>query len=375
MPDLTHFITLNSKAYMGHKTPLYQRHQHAGAKLVDFAGWDMPLHYGSQLDEHHQVRTDAGIFDVSHMLVVDLAGAQAYPFLRRLLANDVAKLKQPGKAIYTCMLNPQGGVIDDLIVYKRDENSYRLVINAGTREKDLNWLRQQSTEFSLTITPRTDLCILAIQGPQAITKVAAVFDQELYQKIKALHPFEAIEHKDYFIARTGYTGEDGLEVLVSASQAPEFWDQITTAGVKPCGLGARDTLRLEAGLNLYGTDMDENTTPLESNLGWTVAWEPKDRDFIGRVALEAKKPLTNKRLVGLVLQPKGVLRNHQKVLINHEAGEITSGGFSPTLQQAIALARIPLSTHTQCLVEIRGQELPADIIKPPFVKHGKKAFE
>ena len=361
---------------MGQKTPLYAKHLAACAKIVDFAGWDMPLHYGSQIDEHHQVRKDAGVFDVSHMLVVDLTGSQTEDFLRRLLSNDVAKLKNPGKALYTCMLNPQGGVLDDLIVYKQDEQHYRLVINAGRREQDIAWIKQQSDGFAVKITPRTDLCIVAIQGPNALTKAAAIFPAALYEKITALRPFEAVNDANYFVGRTGYTGEDGLEVFVGADEAPVFWDKILAAGVKPCGLGCRDTLRLEAGLNLYGSDMDENTTPLESNLSWTVAWEPKERDFIGRAALETQKPLTTQRLVGLVLEQKGVLRNHQKVFIpDNEPGEITSGSFSPTLQEAIALARIPVTDTSRCFVEIRGQQLPARIIKPPFVRYGKKTFE
>ncbi|HVV68624.1 MAG TPA: glycine cleavage system aminomethyltransferase GcvT [Gammaproteobacteria bacterium] len=361
---------------MGQKTPLYTKHLDAGAKIVDFAGWDMPLHYGSQIDEHHQVRKDAGVFDVSHMLVVDLAGSRVEDFLRRLLSNDVAKLKNPGKALYTCMLNPQGGVLDDLIVYKQDGDRYRLVINAGRREQDLAWIKQQSQGFAVEITPRTDLCILAIQGPNALTKASTIFPAALYEKIKALRPFEAVEQAGYFIGRTGYTGEEGVEVLVPASEAPVFWDKILASDIKPCGLGARDTLRLEAGLNLYGSDMDESTTPLESNLGWTVAFEPKDRDFIGRAALEAQKPLISRKLVGLVLEQKGVLRNHQKVIISENGcGEITSGSFSPTLQEAIALARIPVTESTQCSVEIRGQQIPARIVKPPFVRHGKKTFE
>jgi aminomethyltransferase len=357
---------------MGNKTPLYQQHQAAGAKLVDFAGWDMPLHYGSQLEEHNRVRSDAGVFDVSHMLVADITGDQVTGFLRKLLANDVVKLQHPGKALYTCMLNHEGGVIDDLITYKLTDQYYRLVINAGTREKDLAWIQQHGKEFSVDITPRTDLCILAIQGPQAINKAAAIFPAELYQRIKALKPFEALEDRDYFVARTGYTGEDGLEVLIKATEVAGFWRKIIAAGIKPCGLGARDTLRLEAGLNLYGADMNETTTPLESNLAWTIAWEPKDRNFIGRPALESKKPFIKQRLVGLVLEQKGVLRNHQTVFVDNEIGEITSGSFSPTLQKAIALARIPVSEDTHCFVEIRGQKSAAQIVTPPFVRHGKK---
>ncbi len=360
---------------MGHKTPLYQKHLQAGGKMVDFAGWDMPLHYGSQLEEHHQVRQDAGVFDVSHMTIVDVEGEQAYDFLRWLVANDVSKLKEVGKALYTCMLNEQGGVVDDLIVYKLGEQRYRLVVNAGTREKDIAWIKKQSKNFSVQLQVRTDLTILAIQGPQAIAKVEGVFPPKLYQSVQALRPFHALEHQGWMIARTGYTGEDGIEALVPADEVGSFWDALIAIGVKPCGLGARDTLRLEAGLNLYGADMDEKTSPLESNLAWTIAWD-ENRDFVGRRALEAKKNNGAQRLVGLVLEQKGVLRNHQKVIIPGVGeGEITSGSFSPTLQLAIALARVPAAIGDSCLVEIRGQQVPARVVKPPFVRHGQKVFK
>jgi aminomethyltransferase len=361
---------------MSNKTILYAQHQAANAKIVDFAGWDMPLHYGSQLEEHHQVRKDAGVFDVSHMTIVDVTGNQAKEFLQKLLANDVGKLKQPGKALYGCMLNEQGGIIDDLITYWLGENRYRLIVNAGTREKDIAWLQKQSEAFDVQLTLRVDdLAILAIQGPQAIAKAANVFDAVLYAKIQALKPFEVIEENDYCIARTGYTGEDGMEAMIPIADAAVIWDKILAADIKPCGLGARDTLRLEAGLNLYGADMDETKTPLESNLSWTVAWEPKSRDFIGRAALEQQRSTLNQKLVGLVLEQKGVLRNHQKVVVSEVGeGEITSGSFSPTLQQAIALARVPIATGDSCFVDIRGQLSPAKVVKPVFVRQGKAIF-
>ncbi len=360
---------------MGQHTSLYERHQRAGAKIVDFAGWDMPLHYGSQLDEHHIVRQDAGVFDVSHMTVIDIDNPEAAPFLRYLLANDVAKLKNPGKALYSCMLNERGGVIDDLIVYRLAEQSYRLVVNASTRAKDFAWIEKQAKSFAIKPQLRTDLAILAIQGPQAIAKTAKVFPADQYTLIAALRPFEVVELGDCCVARTGYTGEDGLEVILPTTEVGAFWDQLMAADIKPCGLGARDTLRLEAGLNLYGADMDESTSPLESNLSWTVAFEPAERDFIGRPALLAQKEHLQHRLVGLVLEQKGVLRNHQKVIVPHMGeGEITSGSFSPTLQQAVALARVPIGVGPQCFVEIRNQQIPATVVKPPFVRQGKKAF-
>lgn len=358
---------------MTQQTVLYTKHQEAHGKIVDFAGCEMPLHYGSQLEEHHQVRTDAGVFDVSHMTIIDVTGEQVVDFLRTVLANDIGKLKQPGKALYGCMLNEAGGIIDDLITYWLGDNRYRLVVNAATRAKDLAWLEKHRQTFSVEIKLRSDeLAILAIQGPEAIKKMAQVFDPVIYEKIQALKPFEVIEQGDYCIARTGYTGEDGVEAMVPLKDAPIIWDKLVAAGVKPCGLGARDTLRLEAGLNLYGTDMDETKTPLESNLAWTVAWEPENRQFVGRAALEKYKNTVNQKLVGLVLEQKGVLRNHQKVVIPDVGeGEITSGSFSPTLQQAIALARVPLMTGERCLVDIRGQLVPAKVVKPNFVRHGK----
>lgn len=358
---------------MLNRTPLYAEHQQAGAKLVDFAGWEMPLNYGSQIEEHHKVRRDAGMFDVSHMLPVDVQGPKAQQFLRYVLANDVARLV-PGKALYTCMLNEKGGVIDDLIVYQLEPDFYRIVVNAGTREKDVNWLKKQAANFNLEIKPRTDLAILAIQGPHARNKVSEILDPARKNMIANLKPFSAALDKNWLIARTGYTGEDGLEIILPATEVVKFWQDLVKVGVSPCGLGARDTLRLEAGLNLYGNDMDDSVTPLESNLAWTVAFDPQDRDFIGREVLEKQQQTLKQQLVGLVLEEKGVLRNHQKVITKNGAGEITSGSFSPTLGHAIALARIPVNSGENCQVEIRDKLVPVRIVKPPFVRHGKKVF-
>lgn len=364
----------NGCQVMASKTPLYQQHQDAGAKLVDFAGWEMPLHYGSQLDEHHQVRQDAGMFDVSHMTVVDIQGSAAKPFLRYLLANDVNKLLQPGKALYSCMLNQQGGVVDDLIVYFVAEHDYRLVVNSGTRAKDLAWIQQHATDFQVTINPRPELAIIAVQGPQAIAKFAQLLTAAEVTILNALKPFHLVKLADYFIARTGYTGEDGVEIILAAAQANTLWNKLLQTGIKPCGLGARDTLRLEAGLNLYGSDMDDTTSPLESNLAWTVNWDDATRQFIGRESLlQQQAQGLQKKLVGLVLEDKGVLRSHQKVIIDGVGeGETTSGTFSPTLGKAIALARIPVAADGTCKVAIRGKHLTATIITPPFVRKGKK---
>ncbi len=357
---------------MGSRTPLYDTHIAAGARMVDFGGWDMPLHYGSQIEEHHAVRRDAGMFDVSHMLGVDLTGSQAGDYLRRVLANDVGRLKEPGKAIYSCMLNDSGGVIDDLIVYFLGDNRFRMVVNAGNRDKDIAWLTRQHAGFEVRIQPRTDLAMIAVQGPNARAKVATLIGERASPALQ-LKPFTGCELPPYFIARTGYTGEDGWEIMLPAEEVPALWAALRAAGVAPCGLGARDTLRLEAGMNLYGNDMDESVSPLESGLAWTVAFDPPERDFIGRAALEAqRKAGVPRKLVGLELGERGVLRGHQKVIVPAIGeGELTSGTFSPTLERAIGFARVPAAAAERVEVEIRGRRVPARIVKYPFVRHGK----
>jgi aminomethyltransferase len=361
---------------MGKRTALFDKHVENGARIVDFAGWDMPLHYGSQLEEHHRVRREAGMFDVSHMTIVDIKGPQADRFLRRLLANDVGKLTQPGKALYSCMLNEQGGVLDDLVVYCFSEDRFRAVLNAATRNKDLKWMHRQASGYSVTMEERRDLAMIAVQGPLARQAVMARLTEQERNIAGDLEPFYAAELASLFVARTGYTGADGFEIMLANESAPGFWQDLFERGVYPTGLGARDTLRLEAGLNLYGSDMDEHTTPLESGLGWTVAWLPAGRNFIGRHALEAQRSAgVRRKLVGLILEGKSVPRAQGKVIVDKgEQGEITSGTFSPTLGVGIALARVPMGTGTYCTVEIRGKRLPARVIKPPFVRHGKSCL-
>ncbi len=358
---------------MSRKTALNALHRAHGGRMVPFAGWEMPLHYGSQMEEHHAVRRSAGMFDVSHMLVIDLVGEQSRPFLQQLLANDVARLQTAGKALYSCMLNEQGGVIDDLIVYHLRDNAFRLVVNAGCADKDLAWIKEQVAPFAVTVTPRHDLALIAVQGPQAREKTRPLLPATLAERAAQLAAFHAAVQDQWCVARTGYTGEDGFEIMLPATQAPALWQALAEAGVAPCGLGARDTLRLEAGMNLYGSDMDEQYSPLESGLGWTVAWEPAARNFIGRKALETKRnAIDNKRLVGLLLEGRGVLRNHQKLFSDGvEVGEATSGGFAPTLQRSIALARVEPDIGDACSVEIRGRQVPAKVIRPPFVRKGK----
>lgn len=356
---------------MTQQTALFAQHVAAGGKMVDFAGWEMPLHYGSQLNEHHQVRRDAGVFDVSHMTIVDLKGTNVKTFLQKLLANDVARLKTTGKALYSCMLNEQGGVIDDLIVYFCAEEHYRLVVNAGTHDKDLAWITQQAESFDISIEERRDLSMLAVQGPNARAKVLPLLPKDLQDSAMQLGVFFSTWNEKWFIARTGYTGEDGFEIMIPNQKVSEFWNALLNAGIKPIGLGARDTLRLEAGMCLYGTDMDDNISPCEAGLKWTIAWQPEERDFIGRAALKEKCENNALVQVGLLLLGKGVLRNHQKVLTEKGTGEITSGTFSPTLSRAIALARVPVDCGEQVQVEIREKLYPAQVVRTPFVRHGK----
>ncbi len=355
---------------MPQQTPLHAAHLAAGARMVDFGSWDMPINYGSQIEEHHQVRQAAGMFDVSHMTVVDINGAQARHFLSYLLANDVAKLSTPGRALYSCMLNEQGGILDDLITYFLDENFFRVVVNAATHDKDMAWITSQARAFDVVVNERPELAMIAVQGPKAREIVLAGLPQVDATSAAELKPFSAGQYGDLFIARTGYTGEDGFEISLPAEAATTLWDQLLSAGVTPCGLGARDTLRLEAGMNLYGQDMDETVSPLESALGWTVALQD-DRVFIGKDALlEQKARGVENKLVGLVLQGRGVLRPGQKIVTDAGEGVTTSGSYSPTLQKAIAFTRIPKGARQNCQVDIRGKLLDCSIVQPPFARNG-----
>lgn len=352
------------------RTPLYDAHLASGARMVDFGGWEMPINYGSQIEEHHKVRQAAGMFDVSHMTVVDINGAHARHFLSYLLANDVAKLKTPGRAFYSCMLNEQGGVVDDLITYFLDEAFFRVVVNAATHDKDMAWITSQARAFDVVVDERPELAMIAVQGPNARETVLAQLPAADAATAAGLKPFGAGQFGDLFIARTGYTGEDGFEISMHADSATTLWNKLLAAGVAPCGLGARDTLRLEAGMNLYGQDMDESVTPLESALGWTVALKD-ERAFIGKDALlEQKASGIERKLVGLVLQGRGVLRPGQRIVTDAGEGVTTSGSFSPTLQKAIAFARIPKDATQSCQVDIRGKLLDCSIVRPPFARNG-----
>ncbi len=355
------------------QTPLNARHRAAGARMIDFSGWDMPLHYGSQLREHAAVRSACGVFDVSHMGLVDVTGDDAEAYLRRLLANDVARLED-GQALYSCMLNADGGVLDDLIVYRLRQGRYRCVVNAANRDSDQDWMRQQLCGFNADLRLRDDLGLLAVQGPQAEGILAGLIESDLCDAIRSLAPFHCLERGAWLVGRTGYTGEDGFEVAVPAAQLAGLWQGLMDAGVAPCGLGARDSLRLEAGMHLYGQDMDAQTSPLVSRLGWTVAWQPTGRDFIGRQALATEREVgPDRNLYGLVLGERGMLRQGQQVTLTERdgSGSVTSGGYSPQLGCSIGLARLPLEPGEWVTVQSRDRQLPARVVRPPFVRQGR----
>ena len=359
-------------------TPFYQAHQDAGGKLVDFAGWMLPVNYGSQIAEHEAVRTDAGMFDVSHMLVSDICGSGAKAWLQKLLANDVAKLPFAGKALYSAMLNEEGGVMDDLIVYRANEaeTAYRIVSNAATRAKDLAQFAEVGAAFDIEITPRYDLAMLAVQGPKAIEKLLSV-KPEWADTVNNLKPFQGADLGDnWFVARTGYTGEEGVEVILPATEAYAFFKALQAAGVQPCGLGARDTLRMEAGMNLYGNDMDDHTSPLQAGMGWTVDLKDEARDFVGKAALVAlKEKGVDVKQVGLLLEKGGILRDGMEVITEAGNGITTSGVFSPSLKQSIAIARVPKAFEgDSAKVLLRGKEVDVRVLKLPFVRNGKQQF-
>jgi len=362
---------------MSKKTPLYNKHLQAHAKMVDFSGWEMPIHYGSQLNEHHQVRKEAGVFDISHMTVLDLTGKQVREFLRWLLANDVTRLKHSGQALYSCMLNEQGKILDDLIVYYQQEEHFCMITNAATRQKDIAWVTEHAKTFAVDVVERQEIAMLAVQGPKARERVKSVLPPDLQAPALALAPFYCCWNEQFFVARTGYTGEDGFEIILPDNQAPALWEGLLVNNIMPIGLGARDTLRLEAGMNLYGVDMDEQFSPLESGLAWTVAWSPENRPFIGRKALQQQREQDQHLVLkGLILLEKGVLRHHQTVIVDGLGeGHITSGTFSPSLGQAIALARLPPGDYQQVTVMIRNKPLTARVVKPPFVRYGRICFE
>ena len=344
--------------------------------MVDFAGWNLPLHYGSQVSEHHAVRNSVGMFDVSHLALTRVSGRGAKSYLRRLLANDIDRLGDRVAGLYSCLLNDSGCVLDDLIAYRLADDRYRVVSNAATAEAVRAQMHKLARPFPVQLAPEEDRVTLAVQGPQAMelgSAVAAkVIGGEYAAELAALKPFSAMDESGMLAARTGYTGEDGFEIYLDAATGQAFWQALLKVGVTPCGLGARDTLRLEAGLCLYGQDMDATVTPLHCGLKWTLAMDPPQRDFVGRRALEclvgnADLPVFK----GLIMQKRGMLRAGQKVVTPNGPGVVTSGGYSPIMSVSIGLARVPLGPYTECEVEIRGAGTPCAVVKPPFVRRGR----
>ncbi|MFN4263757.1 MAG: glycine cleavage system aminomethyltransferase GcvT [Thioalkalivibrionaceae bacterium] len=393
------------------KTPLFERHVALGARMVSFAGWAMPLAYASQIEEHHSVRSDAGVFDVSHMRVIDVFGAQARDFLRTALANDVAKLGSGdpavggdagassnivGSAQYSLLLAEDGGILDDLIVYRFSSDQYRLVVNAATAERDFETLLSCVVGFDCELEWRDDLALLAVQGPAALVRASSVLPPGL-KSIARCKPFQAIAERrptgsktrsmlGAMVARTGYTGEDGFEWALSQNDARAAWEALLDVGVKPIGLGARDTLRLEAGMWLYGQDMDETTDPFSVGLGWVVSLHDPERRFIGREGLETRKGAALATMVrGVVYRGRGVLRAGMDVfpgIVDAAAGDesktighLTSGSFSPSLRCSIGLARLEQASvgpETKTLwVRLRGQAVPLELVPPTFVRQGR----
>jgi aminomethyltransferase len=345
--------------------------------MVDFHGWSMPINYGSQINEHNSVRENCGIFDVSHMTILDFKGDDAETFVRKLISNDIKKLTEPYAGLYSAMVNEQGGVIDDLIAYKM-ENGYRLVVNCATRGEDLKWISSKSLNFKVEMTERDDLSMIAVQGPRSLDVLSSC-PAPIVRALESKKRQQGVYDNNMFATKTGYTGEIGFEVILPHEQAVNLWQNAIDAGAVPVGLGARDTLRLEAGMNLYGFEMDESITPFECNMSWTVDFSDTDRDFYGKKALEnILKEENYNELVGIMLDERTILRQGQKLWFNENKdldGIVTSGTYSPTLKKPIALARIPKADLKSCFTEVRDKKVFAKIGSPKFIKEGKEIFK
>lgn len=352
-------------------SPLHAAHLAAGARMSALSSWEMPADYGDPVAEHTAVRQAAGVFDISHLVTLEVSGAGATPFLRGLLANDVANLKRPGSTLYSCMLDDDGRILDDLIVHRISDGEYRLIANAGNAERAVRWMRKRIAQSGANVSlgTRNDLALLAVQGPQAIDRAMRAIP-ELNTARGVPSPFSAVRLSDLFIARSGFTGEDGLEVGVPIYRAEAMWEALLKAGIRPCGLAARETLRLEAGFRQYGQDMDDTTTPLDAGLVRTIDFSDPERDFVGRQALEDKPWIAC--TMGLVFdarQPEA----RMPVITPRGAGTTTSAAWSPTLGRGIAFAQLPQGSQIGETVEIelRGERLPARVVEPPFVRDGK----
>ena len=350
------------------KTALNNAHIELGAKMVNFSHWEMPISYTSLIEEHHAVRNTAGIFDVSHMSVFDFKGGDQVAFFEKIFANDIKKICNDDKAIYGALLNEEGGILDDLIIYHANEK-FRLVSNCSTREQNRQWYEKHAVEFGVEVVERSDMGILAIQGPDALSKILSI--DGINPQVNNLQSFGCMFDGDKLYARTGYTGEDGLEIIVPSEDINQFWDQALKLGCTPIGLGARDTLRLEAGLNLYGNDMTIENHPYESNLGWTIDMTDENRQFIGKQALLSIDQSKSQKIVGIILRDKGVLRSGYEVIHNEGKGVVLSGSYSPTLQSSIGLARVDQGYKKDGKVMIRNKMLNIDFVSPRFIERGK----
>ena len=346
--------------------------------MIDFNGWEMPIHYGSQLEEHKLVRGSCGIFDVSHMTILDIEGSEDKKFLRSLLSNDITSLQENYDGLYSAMLNDGGGVIDDLTAFKMPFG-YRLVVNCATRKTDLKWIHENSERKSLTIEEREDLAMIAIQGPWTFKILSKFLSSELMANLTTKQPFQGCTDRDTLVTKTGYTGEIGVEIMLPSKKARALWAKAIDSGAYPTGLAARDTLRLEAGMNLYGSEMDETISPLECNMSWVVSLKDEDRNFIGKQSFLKKREKGDfHTLKGLVFKERSIARSHQEVYFDEEKeikGVVTSGSYSPTLKKSIALARIPPTHLRTCVAEIRGKTIKATVGQPRFVRKGKNIFK
>tara|TARA_B100001758_G_scaffold207012_1_gene187933 strand:+ start:938 stop:1999 length:1062 start_codon:yes stop_codon:yes gene_type:complete len=350
------------------KTALNKSHIELGAKMVNFSNWEMPISYTSLIKEHNAVRNAAGIFDVSHMSVFDFDGGDQVAFFEKIFANDIKKISQDNKAIYGALLNEKGRILDDLIIYHA-KDKFRLVSNCSTREQNRNWYEKHAIDFGVEVIERSDLGILAIQGPDALNKILEI--KGIDARVNDLPSFGCLFDGDKLYARTGYTGEDGLELIVPIKDINLLWEQAIEQGCVPIGLGARDTLRLEAGLNLYGNDMTINNHPYESNLGWTIDMSDENRQFIGKEALLSIDQNKSQKITGIILQDKGVLRSGYEIIHEQGKGVVLSGSYSPTLQSSIGLARVDRGYQKNGKVIIRNKELNIDFVSPRFLGRGK----
>ena len=360
------------------KTPLNETHRRAGGKMVDFGGWEMPVQYSGVVAEHLATREQAGLFDVSHMGEIWVEGEDAIKFVNRLTTNDVTKLVD-GQAQYSALTNETGGVVDDLLVYRFDEGKLLLVVNAGTTDKDWDWITSHKGTENITLTNASkDYCQIAIQGPRAVEIAQKLTDEKL-DEIKYYHftvgKFDGV---DAIISRTGYTGEDGFEIYADPKYAAQIWDKFLETGaeygVLPCGLAARNTLRLESAMSLYGHELSDDISPLEANLGWIC--KLNKGDFTGREAMaQLKEKGLEKKLVGFEMIDQGIARDEFDVYINNEkVGAVTSGSPAPYLKKNIGLAFVPTEfakTGQEIKIDVRGRKLAAQIVPTPFYKREK----